>query len=77
MSFLLLRPFPRQEAEMAALGAQAPPLSQFPAQGRVGPRARKRAELRLAQAIRFQQFYTVMMDAFEDVCSTEVPPVSA
>ena len=66
-----------QKAEIAALGAQAPPIAQYPARGRVGERARKRAAYRLAQSIRYQQFYTVVMDAIEDVCSTEVPPVSS
>lgn len=62
---------------MAALGAQAPLLSQYPARGPTRPRARKRAAYRLAQSIRFQQFYAVLMDALEDTCGNEIPSVSA
>jgi hypothetical protein len=64
-----------QKAEQAALGAEVPPFATYPERGKVGIRARERNAYRLLQSLRYQQVYTVMMDAIEDVCNVDVPAV--
>jgi hypothetical protein len=64
-----------RRAEQAALGAEAPPFARYPERGKMGNRANERNAYRLLQSLRFQQVYTVMMDALEDVCNVDVPAV--